>query len=300
MRPPLPDPTSAREAGSFWSTYQPGFRVTDAQPGSSEFYERIEQHRYETEPAIREFARFEERGGARVLELGCGIGTDGANFARNGAEYVGLDQSPTALSLARRRFAAETVGGEFVQGSATELPFPDESFDVVYSCGVLHHFTRTQVAVDEIHRVLRPGGEAIVMLYHRASLNYWFTILVVRRALAALLLIPGGERLVARITRERPDVIEGHRELLREHGVRYLTDSSLFLSNNTDGPGNPLSKVYSASAARGLFARFSRVGTAVRFLNLRLYPGGGLLARSRMGQALERKAGWHLWITAIK
>lgn len=301
MRPKQHDLAAARgDSAAFWSTYQPGFRVTHARPGTREFYEQVERHRYATEPAIPEFARFGERLGARVLELGCGIGTDGANFARNGAAYTGLDPSPTALSLARERFDQEALDGEFVEGSATALPFPDNSFDLVYSCGVLHHLARTQTAIDEVHRVLRPGGEAVVMLYHRASVNYWFTILVVRRALATILLVPGGERLITRLTGERPEVIDGHRELLREHGLGYLRNSALFLSNNTDGPGNPLSKVYSAADAGRLFASFSQVTTAVRFLNLRLYPGGERFARSRIGRALERRAGWHLWIRAVK
>jgi hypothetical protein len=140
----------------------------------------------------------------------------------------------------------------------------------------------------------------VVLVYHRSSLNYWFNIMVVRRALAALLLIPGMGKVVARATGEDPAVLEGHRALLAEHGRRYLTDTSLFLSNNTDGPGNPLSKVYTAADGRRLFAGFRKVETRVRFLNLRMYPSGERLGSTSLAEWLGRRFGWHLWIEATK
>jgi SAM-dependent methyltransferase len=289
---------SAREA--FWTDYQPGFRFTEADPGSREFYEAVERHRYELEPHIPEVVQFERWAGRDVLEAGCGIATDGLRFARAGARYTGVDGSPTAIELARRRFATFGVDGHFEQGSVADLPFDDESFDLVFSHGVIHHTAHTEAAVDEFHRVLRPGGTALVMLYHRDSFNHHVTIMGVRRALALPLLVPGAATLVARVTGEDPAVLEGHRELLRQHGLGYLTDRELFLSNNTDGPGNPLSKVYSRAEARLLFSRFADVQTAVRFLNLRAYPGGDALARTRAAHAVGRRAGWHLYVKATK
>ncbi len=79
-----------------------------------------------------------------------------------------------------------------------------------------------------------------------------------------------------------------------------VLDSGHFLSNNTDGPGNPLSKVYSRAEAVRLFARYRRVTTAVRYLNLRLYPGGLRLARTSLAAAIERQIGWHLYVEAVK
>jgi hypothetical protein len=148
--------------------------------------------------------------------------------------------------------------------------------------------------------VLRPGGTAIVMVYHRASLNFYASIMIVRRALATLLLIPAADRLVARLTGEPLNVLRGHRDLLARHGRRYLTDPALFLSHNTDGPGNPLSKVYSADGMRRAFADFGDVRTQVRFLNLRAYPFGERLERLPAARRLGRRVGWHLWVTATK
>lgn len=285
---------------SFWVGYQPGFRVASVPIGSPRFFSEVEEHRYATEPAILEMARFEAWAGRDVLEAGCGIATDGVNFARRGARYTGVDLSDSAVMLARQRFGAEGLAGEILQASILDIPVADESQDLVYSNGVIHHVPDTQRAVDEMWRVLRPGGRVVVMVYHRASLNYWLTIMFVRRLLAAGLLVPGFTDVAARATGEPLRVLAGHRRLLAEHGARYLTDPALFLSNNTDGPGNPLSKVYSRDDALRLFRRFATVKTEARFLNLRLYPYGRRLERSAAGRWLERRVGWHLWIDAHK
>lgn len=291
--------TDAQRSG-FWTENQPGFRFTDETPGTPDFFAAVEDHRYALEPAIPELAGF---GGWRdrdVLEAGCGIATDGINFARHGARYTGVDFSDSAVELARHRFGLEGLDGEIVQASIAALPVADATQDLVYSNGVIHHLPETAEVVAEMHRVLRPGGVARVMVYHRDSLNYRFNILVVRRLLAGLLLVPGAAESLGRLTAERPDVFEGHRRLLREHGARYLLDRRLFLDNNTDGPDNPLSKVYSKGNARELFGDFSSVRTVVRFMNLRLYPKGDRLAATAISRQLERRIGWHLWIEAVK
>lgn len=295
-RPPRPHPGER----PFWIANQPGFRFTESPPGSAAFYADIERHRYALEPSTREMAGFGRWSGCDVLEAGCGIATDGINFARAGARYVGVDLTTSALELAERRFAMEGQVGRFVPGSVTELPFADASFDLVYSCGVIHHVADTRRAVAEFHRVLRPGGQAIVMVYHRDSLNYRMSIMIVRRALVGALLIPGMTGVVSRTTGEAVGLLEEHEALLRAHGIAYLTDRERFLHHNTDGPGNPLSKVYSRSQARELFSDFARVAVRPRFLNLRVYPAGERLAATRVARALERRIGWHLWVDARK
>jgi ubiquinone/menaquinone biosynthesis C-methylase UbiE len=288
------------DAVEFWSANQPGFELARSKQGTPEFYAEVDEQRYAREPHVPEIARFGDWDGRDVLDVGCGIATDGVRFARAGARYVGIDASPAAVELARRRLELEGLDGTVVAGSATELPFPDSSFDLVWSHGVIHHFEGTETAVDEFHRVLRPGGVALVMLYYKRSFNYAVTIMGVRRLLAASLLLPGAVPAVARLTREDEAVLEGHRQLLRTHGLAYLRDGQLFLSHNTDRPGNPLSKVYSRAEAEDLFRRFATVTTAVRYLNVRLYPGGPAFERTSLGRALGRRFGWHLYIRATK
>ena len=285
----------------FWSEAQPGFRFTDAEVGTPEFFAAVERHRYRLEPHIPEVVGFSDWAGSDVLEVGCGIATDGLQFLRAGARYTGLDQSPLALELARRRFELEGVAAEdLVQSTAVDLPFEDESFDLVFSHGVIHHIANTEGVVAEFERVLRPGGTVLVMVYHRNSFNYRVNIMLIRRLLAAALLIPGAAGAIARLTGESEELLLEHRELLRRHGLAYLRDRELFLANNTDGPGNPLSKVYSRDEVRRLFGPFESVDLAVRHLNLRVIPGGEALSALPSAESFGRRAGWHLYVRATK
>lgn len=285
----------------FWSDYQPGLRGSPYEPGTREFFDDVTARRYSLEPHVPEVVCFDRWSGRAVLEAGCGIGTDGVQFARAGAQYAGLDFSPTAVRLARRRFQLEQLRGCFVRGSITSIPTKDASFDLVFSHGVIHHIPDTEGAIREYHRVLRPGGTVLVMVYNRRSLNYYLTILLLRRLLVGALLIPGATRSVARLTGEPESTLVAHRELLRTHGLRYVRDEQLFLSHNTDGPGNPLSKVFSRQELQALFGRwFTIIDTEVRYLNVRLYPGGNRLAKSVLGRRLERRWGWHLYLEGRK
>jgi ubiquinone/menaquinone biosynthesis C-methylase UbiE len=275
-------------------------RAAQAPLGSAAFFDEVEAHRYRLEPHIPELVRFPEWRGRDVLEAGCGIGTDAMQFLRAGARYTGVDFSPTALELAERRAEREDAEARFVAGSVAALPFADDSFDLVYSNGVIHHLPETGRAIQEFHRVLRPGGKAIVMVYHRGSFNFYVSVMTIRRLLAAVLLVPGAEPALARMTGERREVLAGHRDLLRGQGWRYVADAGAFLSHNTDGPGNPLSKVYSAETMRRAFSMFADVQTKIRFLNLRAYPMGERLEDLPLVRRLGRRWGWHLWITARK
>jgi len=287
-------------SNSFWEGIQPGFTFSTATPGSKEFFAEVEDHRYKLESHIPELAKFSATDGKDVLEVGCGIATDGSRFSRAGARYTGVDQSAEAIGLATERFEMQGLNGRFIRSQATELPFDNDSFDFVYSWGVLHHLDNTQGAIAEIRRVLRPGGTALVMLYHRDSLNYRFSIMFLRRSLAALLLFRPGRWFAKKVTGENAELLESHQKLLQEKGFAYLRDRQMFLNNNTDGPGNPLSKVYSREEATKLFESqgFSNVSTEVRFLNLRAYPGGERLERSHLAHWLGRSLGWHLCIQA--
>src|SRR5262245_10858129 len=167
---------------AFWQEHPCGTKFSDAEMGSREFFDRIEAHRYEKEWHIPAAADFAGTRGLRVLEIGCGLGTDGAQFAAAGADYTGVDLTDAAVDLARRRFELFDLPGTFAKADAENLDFPADSFDLVYSHGVLHHTPDTPKSVREIHRVLRPGGRAEVMLYHRGSYNYRVNISLLRRA----------------------------------------------------------------------------------------------------------------------
>lgn len=284
---------------AFWQAHPCGTKFSDAEMGSREFFERVEAHRYSKEWHIPEAAGFASARGLRVLEIGCGLGTDGAQFAAAGAEYTGVDLTDASIELARKKFDLAGLRGEFRVADAESLDFADSSFDLVYSHGVLHHTPDTAGAVREIHRVLKPGGRAIVMLYHRGSYNYRIGISVLRRAGARLLKSESGIRIVNRLTGEPLDSLREHARLLSANSNGYLR-SDEFLSQSTDGAGNPLARVYSRREARELFRDFRNVSLRAYFLNKRFIPLiGNLLPRS-IESALASRWGWHLWVYAQK
>jgi ubiquinone/menaquinone biosynthesis C-methylase UbiE len=282
----------------FWQAHPCGAKFASADVGSKEFFDLVESFRYEKEWHIPEAAGFAASDGKRVLEIGCGLGTDGVQFATAGADYTGVDLTQAAVDLARRNFELRGLTGRFQTADAENLEFPENSFDLVYSHGVLHHTPDTARAIREVHRVLRPGGRAVVMLYHRDSYNLAVNIRFLRRAGAHLLRWPSGVRFVHRLTGEPVESLQEHAALLKQNTREYFA-SEEFLSRNTDGAGNPLARAYSSNGARELFKDFSSVETKVYFLNKRFVPLGGLMSRS-LETRLASRWGWHLWIYATK
>lgn len=172
-----------REVRTFWERHVNNEYYTSRTRGTPAYFADIEHRRYRHHYHLPElFEQIARPGvaGKRLLEVGCGIGIDTLRLARMGFERViGVDLTLTALAVARKRASEEGVDNvEFFCGDAEHLAFPDASFDVVYSFGVIHHTPEIQRAVAEIERVLRPGGRAFVMVYHAHSLvNLVHTVL---------------------------------------------------------------------------------------------------------------------------
>jgi SAM-dependent methyltransferase len=284
---------------AFWEAHPCGTKFSDAEMGTPAFFERVEAHRYTKEWHIPEAADFAATRGLRVLEIGCGMGTDGAQFAQAGALYTGIDLTEAAIELARKRFELSGLAGEFRVADAEDLDFADDSFDRVYSHGVLHHTPNIARAIAEIHRVLKPGGRAMVMLYHRGSYNYRVGIRVLRRAGVGLLKSEGGIKLIHRLTGEPIESLREHARLLTGKNNGEVS-SDEFLSQSTDGAGNPLARVYSRPEARELFKEFRKVELRAYFLNKRFIPLIGKLLPRSFESALASRWGWHLWIYATK
>ena len=284
---------------AFWQAHPCGTKFADAPPGTPLFYQRVEEHRYRTEWHIPAAAGFAGSKGLRVLEIGCGLGTDGAEFAKAGADYTGVDLTEAAVDLARKRFELSGLSGQFRKADAENLDFADDSFDLVYSHGVLHHTPDTAGAIREVYRVLKPGGRAIVMLYHRGSYNYRVNIRLFRRIGAHLLKSEAGLKLAAKLSGEPLESLREHARFIKEDTESYLAPGE-FLNQNTDGAGNPLARVYSRREARDLFKDFAQVELHTHFLNKRWLPIVGNLLSRRMEARLAARWGWHLWIYAEK
>src|SRR5437899_2619672 len=132
-----------KQVRAFWQAHPCGTKFSDAEIGTREFFQRIDQHRYEKEWHITAAADFAGARGLRVLEIGCGMGTDGAQFAKAGADYTGVDLTDAAIELARKRFELSGLQGNFQISDAENLEFHDESFDLGYSYGVLQQAADT-------------------------------------------------------------------------------------------------------------------------------------------------------------
>ncbi|MDX6578146.1 MAG: hypothetical protein QOE96_4099 [Blastocatellia bacterium] len=240
--------------------------------GTREFFDAVERHRYtEYAPWMPEVMGFKDFAGARLLEVGCGMGTDLLQFARGGALVTGVDLTPRSIQISQQHFAVYGASGEFAISDGEHLPFADESFDVVYSNGVLHHTPDTADVVSEVHRVLRPGGQARVMLYHRGSLGYWGEIII------------------------RHGIFGG--ELLRGNSPADIM--SKYVEFN-EGGGNPLVKVYSRREARDLFSMFSEVKTQVEQLTRSEFYFLGRIIPEKIFRRLERSIGWNVIVLARK
>lgn len=215
-----------QQVREYWNSHPCGTQFTELEWGSKQFFDEVSRFRYDTQPFMRSLMEFDNFRGKRLLEIGCGLGTDLLQFARGGALVTGVDLTPASIDLVRKRFALEGVPGNAQVADAEHLPFPDNSFDVVYSFGVLHHTPNTQKAIDEVHRVLKPGGRIIIMLYHKNSVHVYLGAPLYRLA---------------------------HR--IRSGGQSALDDWVRVY----DGAENPLGKAYSRSELRTMFSRFKNL-----------------------------------------
>ena len=166
---PLPGST-VDTVRDFWQSHVNNEYYTDAARASEEYFDEIEDRRYRTHYHLPELFASMDGHGQKLLEVGCGIGVDSIQLAKRGYQVTAVDLTENALAVARQFAEQRGVSIDFRLGNAEGLDFPDASFDAVYSFGVLHHTPDIQRSVAEVHRVLRPGGTAYVMLYHRDSL----------------------------------------------------------------------------------------------------------------------------------
>jgi len=155
------------EVREFWNAEPCGARYLEGK----EDFDAHARARYALEPFIFEFAQFQSARGLKVLEIGVGMGADYFEWLKAGAQAVGVDLSAASIERARQRCEQAGYRPDLRVADAEQLPFPDNSFDVVYSYGVMHHSPNTRQCIWEARRVLRPGGQARIMVYHHPSVT---------------------------------------------------------------------------------------------------------------------------------
>jgi 2-polyprenyl-3-methyl-5-hydroxy-6-metoxy-1,4-benzoquinol methylase len=154
---------------SYWEAHVHDWKIATHAPGTPEFFAETEAYRFEKLHYLPLLVDFDGYRGKRLLDVGCGLGNDLARFARGGALVTGIDLAPQAIALASVNFAQRGLDGRFLVMNGEALDFPDDSFDVVYCHTVLHFTPDPGRMVAEIRRVLRPGGEAILMTVNSRS-----------------------------------------------------------------------------------------------------------------------------------
>jgi len=158
----------------FWDRRPCNIRHSTSTVGTKSYFDEVEQRKYLVEPHIPQFAEFDRWRGRKVLELGCGIGTDTINFARAGAQVTAVDLSPRSIQLAQRRAEVYGLGDriKFYVADAENLStyIPPEPYDLVYAFGVIHHTPYPARAIEEVRRnYVRSGTTLKLMVYHRYS-----------------------------------------------------------------------------------------------------------------------------------
>jgi SAM-dependent methyltransferase len=293
----------------FWNVEPCGTQFVPEFADRRDFFAKFREHRYRTLWFIPELVPFESARGKQVLEVGCGNGADGVMFASRGADYTGVDLTQAAVDATREHFAILGLPGRFQTDNAEQLSFADGSFDIVYSNGVLHHTPDPARTFAEVYRVLRPGGRAIVMLYHKNSINYHLRIMCWMRARVLLHVLARRRRWSAdreRLRAVRTDTIrgnlddrvwEGHYKNFLQRGWDYLR-ADRFVHHCTDGPECPIAYVYTRAQVRREFGMFRRIETRVGHLPLRQYLRAPV--PRRVERWLAARWGWALMIYAEK
>ncbi len=164
------DPTIA-VVRNYWDKQPCNIKHSKSEFGTKEYFDEVEQRKYFVEPHIPAFAEFQKWKGKEVLEIGCGIGTDSINFARAGAKLTVIELSEKSLEITKKRFAVYGLEATFIATDAEHLSdaLPDKKFDLVYSFGVIHHTPHPELVIQEIEKVIKPGGELRIMLYSKYS-----------------------------------------------------------------------------------------------------------------------------------
>lgn len=158
----------------YWNSQPCNIRHGKSDIGTPEFFREVSERRYKVESHIHEFAGFHLWAGQRVLEIGCGIGSDAEEFAKHGADYVGIDISDQSIELCQQRFKVLDLEGEFYCIDAADINALQQlgNFDLVYSYGVIHHFPGIDQIINNVKTVLKVNGEFRFMVYSKNSWKY--------------------------------------------------------------------------------------------------------------------------------
>lgn len=233
-----------------------------------DYFKKVENNRYESYGTwMQSFYDYasEKHKGISVLEVGFGQGTDLVQFAKAGAKCTGIDYTPTHFELAKLNFELRNLKADLHLGDAANLPFEDNSFDKIYSFGVLHHTPDIEKCINEVYRVLKPGGTFVMSLYHKDSLFHYYTKVFLDGIVKLQLFTLGYMGVMAT------------------------------LEKGADGKKiKPLVNVYNKKSLSPLLSKFSNTEYSVRHLQKRDIPILGSILSLSYLEKLQKKYGWYI------
>lgn len=245
---------TVRDVRSYWESHPLMTHELTHAPGTKAFFLAHERIKYDdVEKFAMHFWQFPNVRGTRVLDVGCGPGFLTRHFAKQGAHIIGMDLTWQGVRLTKTSLDLFDLAGQTVQGNAEQLPYPDASFDYVFSSGVLHHTPNTAGAIAEVYRVLKPGGQAIITLYYKNILLRPPVWALTKRILGlAFRRVPGRERMV------KPQDVDDFTRMY-------------------DGDANPVGKAYTRADCARLFAQYTILDAEVHFFPKRFLALGRLM-----------------------
>jgi ubiquinone/menaquinone biosynthesis C-methylase UbiE len=273
-----------KDIRNFWNAHPcDEARLGSMSADCEEFFTRCDNIRYKQEGHILRCLNEIDFRDKTVLEIGLGLGADSEQIIHRGGIWSGLDLTPESIDRVAKRLSLRSLPYDQLHvGSVCELPFTSDSFDIVFSHGVLHHVPQIRKAQAEICRVLKPNGLLVAMVYAKYSLNYLLSIYLVRR-IALVLLYCSGIRARGMIAQ--------HLNNARKVGLLRYLQMGNFIHRNTDGPLNPYSKVYDLKEVKRDFPNFVIIRSHKEFMHAPPLPVSWL--------PLARLLGWHLWVHMV-
>ena len=260
---------------AFWNTRPCNIRHSPKQVGTREYFDEVEHRKYFVEPHIPAFADFARWRGKRVLEIGCGLGTDTVNFARAGAQVTAIDLSDQSAALARQRLEVYGLGERATihTGNAEELPgiLPPQTFDLVYSFGVIHHSPHPRRIVEHLRQYMTAESELRLMVYTRISYKLFW--------------------------------------IMKEEGIWDMSRIGELVPRNSDAQtGCPVTHTYTEETVRALLEGFRILDVrkahiftwdidAYRRYEYQKAPEWANVSDEELAR-LERELGWHLLVRA--
>lgn len=255
---------TTKETKSFWNANPLCAASIPFHQGTPEYFQYFNKIREVLEPLefLYKLHEFEHFKNLRVLDVGCGNGYIISHYADEGANTIGIDFTNVGIRLSRRRFEINKLQGNFCMADGQSLPFKNNSFDCVCCMGVLHHMLNPKEAAREIHRVLKPGGLFISMVYHEGSAHYRLRLPLM--------------------------------SLYRRKSLRQLV-------NEVDGIGNPKGDVYSRGQLKKLLKDFTIESMFSACLQGEMVlPKYGKHIPDKILRPLEKYWGWNLYAKARK